>query len=146
VERIAVLRLHPRTTLTELIDIPQTILDFAGIDANPSMQGKSLRQLLTGHANLHQHKPFVLSEYYDAIKYEGSIGSRGSMYFDGRYKICVYHDADTGELFDHHEDPDEHNDLWDLDEFKDLKRDLRQRHFNAMMQHSGGGPERTADY
>lgn len=132
--------------LTELVDVPQTILDFAGVEADSFMQGKSLRPLLTGNVDLHEHKPFILSEYYDAISYEGSIGSRGSMYFDGRYKICVYHDANTGELFDHHNDPDEHNDLWDQEEFQTLKCELLQQHFNAMMQKSGKGPERSADY
>ncbi|MBO6727809.1 MAG: sulfatase-like hydrolase/transferase [Rhizobiaceae bacterium] len=132
--------------LVELVDLPQTILEFAGIDASNFMQGQSLVPLLTGVVDQNRHKDFVLSEYFDAINYEGSIGSRGSMYFDGRYKLCVYHDAGTGELFDHHDDPDEHNDLWDLPGFQCLKKDLLQKHFNAMMQKSGKGPDRTADF
>lgn len=132
--------------LAELVDIPQTILDFAGIDHHHLMQGQSLKSLLTGQTEPNIHKPFVLSEYYDAINYDGSIGSRGSMYFDGRYKLCVYHDADTGELYDHNTDPDEHYDLWDNPEFSALRCELLSKHFNAMMQKSGKGTERTADY
>lgn len=132
--------------LVELVDIPQTILDFAGIEQSSYMQGKSLHPLLIGDADLQNHKPYVLSEYYDAIAYPGSVGSRGSMYFDGRYKLCVYHDANTGELFDHHHDPDEYNDLWDNEESRSLKCELLQKHFNAMMKNSGAGPERTDDY
>lgn len=132
--------------LTELVDLPQTILDFAGVEADSAMQGKSLHPLLTGQADLHQHKPHVLCEYYDALGFEGSNGSRGSMYFDGRYKLCVYHDAETGELFDHASDPDEHIDLWDNPEFQSLKCELVQKHFNAMMLNSGKGPQRSADY
>lgn len=132
--------------LVELVDIPQTILDFAGVTHSTFMQGRSLRPLLVGDVDVHDHKPHVLSEYYDAINYDGSIGSRGSMYFDGRYKLCIYHDADTGELFDHNSDPDEHIDLWDSSEHRALKCELLRKHFNAMMAHSGKGPERTADF
>lgn len=131
--------------LTELIDLPETILDFAGLPEDAQMQGQSLYPLLTGTGPAPK-RDFVISEYYDAIEYPGSIGSRGSMYFDGRYKLCVYHDAGTGELFDLETDPDEHADLWDVPEMKPLRDDLLAAHFNAMMLRSGRGPERTADY
>ncbi len=132
--------------LVELVDIPPTILDFVGVSWQANMQGRSLKPLLTGDVDLHEHKPYVLSEYYDAINYDGSVGSRGSMYFDGRYKLCIYHDAGIGEFFDHNTDPDEHIDLWDSPEHQGLKNDLLLKHFNAMMSHSGKGPERSADF
>ena len=132
--------------LVELVDIPQTLLDFAEIPHQSVMQGKSLRPLLCGKSALNDHKPYVLSEYYDALNYAGSVGSRGSMYFDGRYKLCVYHDANTGELFDHRSDPGEHTDLWDSEDHLLLRCALLQRHFNAMMLRSGAGPERIDDY
>jgi hypothetical protein len=67
----------------------------------------TLYSLLRGDSALHQHKPYVLSEYFDALGFPGSIGSRASMYFDGRYKLNVYHDAEEGELFDLANDPHE---------------------------------------
>jgi hypothetical protein len=68
------------------------------------------------------------------------------MYFDGRYKLCMYHDAGTGELFDQHLDPHEFNDLWDEPGSQDLRHELMEKHFNAMMLRSGMGPPRLADF
>ncbi len=132
--------------LVELLDIAPTLLDFSGLPTPGYMQGKSLRPLLTGQLDADQHKAFVLSEYFDALRYEGSVGSRASMYFDGRFKLCVYHDGELGELFDLASDPDEFNDLWDSPAHEALKHRLMHLHFNAMMRASGAGPERTADY
>jgi arylsulfatase len=132
--------------LVELVDMPATLLEAAGIDRPYQNQGKSLVGLLSGEADLDMHKPYVLSEYFDALRMPGSVGSRGSMYFDGRYKLNVYHDADLVELFDLTTDPNEFDDLWQDAGRSELKLDLLQRHFAAMMKVSGFGPERVADY
>lgn len=132
--------------LVEMVDIAQTILDFVDLAPNEAMQGKSLYGLLTGVSDIREHKPYVLSEFSDALGYEGSLGSRASMYFDGRYKLCVYHDAATGELYDHRKDPGEFMNLWDDAEKQVLKLKLIERHFNAFMKKSGKGPVRVADF
>jgi arylsulfatase A-like enzyme len=132
--------------LVELVDLAPTILELADFPVPPDMQGRSLSPLLAGRAPPDRHKAYVLSEYFDALRFPGSVGSRGSMYFDGRYKICVYHDAGLGELYDLRADPQEFVDLWDDPASQPLRLQLLERHFNAMMCVSGAGPERTADY
>lgn len=132
--------------LVELVDLPPTILEFAGIPIPSVMQGRSLLPPLEGRAEPDRHKPYVLSEYFDALQFESSVGSRASMFFDGRYKLCVYHDAGIGELFDHQSDPNEFEDLWHDPASEPVKCRLLNQHFNAMMCVSGTGPERTADY
>jgi hypothetical protein len=68
------------------------------------------------------------------------------MYFDGRYKLNMYHDVGVGELFDHQGDPNEHYDLWDSADHRELKAGLVESSFSAMMLRSGSGPQRIEDY
>lgn len=132
--------------LVELVDLPATLLESAGIPIPSQNQGKSLYPLLTGESDLHQHKNYVLSEYFDALSFPDSIGSRGSMYYDGRFKLNIYHDAEEGELFDLSTDPNEFHDYWNDPQFKQKKSELIHHHFSAMMKISGSGPERISDF
>jgi len=132
--------------LVELVDIAPTLLEAASLPVPAHIQGKSLLPMLTGSAPLAEHKAYVLSEYFDALLYKGSRGSRASMYFDGRYKLSVYHDAGLGELFDLVADPQEFEDHWNDPAYGDLKCQLLNRHFNAMMNVSGIGPSRSSSY
>ena len=132
--------------LVELVDIAPTLLDLADIDVPITMQGKSLAPMLKGEDALDFHKPYVLSEYFDCLRFPGSVGSRGSMYFDGRFKLNIYHDIGEGELFDLKSDPDEFEDRWHDPQYSDIKSGLISKHFNAMMKVSGAGPERTHDF
>ena len=132
--------------LVELVDLPATLFEAAGLETPAQDQGRSLLPLLDGRHADDTHKPYVLSEYFDAIRFPGSIGSRGSMYFDGRYKLSVYHDAAEGELFDLATDPGEFDDLWPDPAHASLRFDLLRQHFAAMMAVSGKGPPRVADY
>lgn len=132
--------------LVELVDLPATILESAGLALPDQNQGKSLYGLLTGNGDVHQHKPYVLSEYFDALSFPNSVGSRGSMYYDGRFKLNVYHDAEEGELFDLETDPGEFHDRWNDTQFSAKKAELIHRHFNAMMKVSGAGYKRIGDF
>ena len=72
--------------------------------------------------------------------------SHGTMYFDGRYKLCVYHGHDIGELYDLESDPDEFNNLWDDPQQKDLKSQLLLSHIDAFAGTTTAGIERTKAY
>ncbi|MCD1636423.1 sulfatase-like hydrolase/transferase [Martelella mediterranea] len=132
--------------LVELVDLPATLCDAAKVPRMYQDQGKSLFPLLTGKAPLNTHKDRVLSEFWDAISFPGSRGSRGSMYFDGRYKLNIYHDVGEGELFDLETDPDEFVDLWNDPDHAALRARLTERAFSEMMLVTGIGPERVADF
>lgn len=132
--------------LVELIDIPSTLCDAAELPPMEQDQGKSLFSILTGEAPLHEHKRRVLSEFWDAISFPGSRGSRGSMYFDGRYKLALYHDVSQGELYDLESDPCEFNDLWLDPSHRDLRLKLTEQSFAEFMMVSGIGPKRVADF
>ena len=132
--------------LVELVDIPQTLLEAAGLPAGDGMQGKSLWSLLTGTAPADFHRPYVLCEYFDALGMPDARHTRGSMYFDGRHKLSVYHGLELGELYDLHADPTELDDLWDDPAHRALRCDLTARAFDALMLVSDPGPPRTGSY
>ncbi len=123
--------------LVELIDLSATLLDLAGIEAHEAMRGQSLLPILTGDADPDRHRPFVRCEYFDALDEVNVQRSRSfaTMYRDERYKLCVYHTHDTGELYDLREDPWEFDDLWAHPDYKDIHRELLEASFNAAMIH-----------
>lgn len=132
--------------LVELVDIPQTLLDAAGLPEGEGMQGKSLWPLLTGAVPADVHKPYVLCEYFDALGMPDARHTRASMYFDGRHKLSIYHSHGTGELYDLVEDPSEFRDLWDEPEQRSLRCTLTGRAFDALMNVCEPGPRRTGNY
>ncbi|MCD6291067.1 MAG: sulfatase-like hydrolase/transferase [Anaerolineae bacterium] len=127
--------------LVELVDIVPTLLEITGLPIPNDMAGKSLLPILTGQAAPDHHHDFVLSEYRDTLA--RPYASRGSMIFDGRYKLCVYHGHEVGELYDLQEDPHEFHNLWDDPDKQSIKLDLMKRAFDAFILASDLGPERA---
>lgn len=130
--------------LVELVDLAPTLLEATGIKIPYYMQGKSLLSLLKGRSSPNKHKMYIISEYNDALALPDK--THGSMYFDGRYKIIVYHNHDVGELYDLETDPGEFNNLWELPDYRELKCTLMKKHFDAMMSTISAGIERTGIY
>lgn len=117
--------------LVELVDIAPTLLDIAGIEVPYYMQGKSLLPILEGAVgDGYTHKDHVYSEYYYAL-----LGSHdnvyATMYYDGRYKLVVFHGEEVGELYDHERDPDEFHNLWDDEAYMVKKLELMKKSFDA---------------
>lgn len=117
--------------LVELVDIAPTLLDIAGIEVPYYMQGKSLLPILEGAVgDGYTHKDHVYSEYYYAL-----LGSHdnvyATMYYDGRYKLVVFHGEEVGELYDHERDPDEFHNLWDDEAHMVKKLELMKKSFDA---------------
>ena len=119
---------HRSDALVELHDLAPSILELAGIEVPDRMQAKSLLPILTGETD--HHRDHVLCEYYRALGY-APLDANGTMLFDGRYKICVYHESEPGELYDLQTDPGEFDNLWDKPEFADLKMHMLKRCFDA---------------
>jgi arylsulfatase len=138
-----------KEALVETIDIAPMLLEVAGIAIPEDMQGKSLIPLLV-EENLDGkqiHKEFVSCEYHGAIG--GDImtdQTHGVMYFDGKYKVCVYHGHEVGEIYDLENDPSEFNNLWFSSDFQNTKADLINRAFLGYLGTIGPGVERTGVY
>ena len=134
--------------LVELIDLAPTLLDAIGLPVPADMQGRSLVPVLEGRADPETIKPYVLSEYWDAIECpDGKQDhTHATMYFDGRYKSVIYHGHGLGELYDLAEDPDEVDDLWDKPEATKLKQKVALRHLDAYAESTWAGIDRTGAY
>jgi arylsulfatase len=70
--------------------------------------------------------------------------AHGTMLFDGRHKIAVYHGRDEGELYDLESDPDEYDNLWYKPEYADLRFELTKRCFDASVFTMDPYPPREA--
>ncbi len=133
--------------LVELVDLAPTILDAAGIPVPESMQGESLLPILKGERDPGTHKPYVVSEYHGAIGGNAMPDqSHGAMYFDGRYKVCVYQGHEEGEIYDLAEDPGEFENLWYRKDFTEKKAGLLHRAYSAYLSTSDAGIRRTHPY
>ena len=119
--------------LVELLDMTATILDLTGVSPEHPIQGTSLVPILTGDAPPDVHRDFVRCEYFDALDphFTGGTGSFATMHRTDRYKLCLYHDHNLGELYDLQTDPWEFDDLWDSPHHQEIKHRLIHESFDA---------------
>jgi len=130
-------------------DVTATILDFFGLAAPPTVQGKSLLPLLRGTAD-HLHD-FAVSGRFIYEQQEGSTDT--SYQFDGmagarsqvcartvtteRWSyVCAPFDVKS-ELYDLTSDPNQNHDL--IDECPDVARQFREELIRFLVAH--GAPE-----
>lgn len=133
--------------LVELVDLAPTLLDAAGFAIPYYIQGKSLMPIVTGEKDKSYHKDSVICEYHGAIGGNTMYDqTHGIMYYDGRYKICIYEGHEVGEIYDLENDPGEFDNLWFEKEHKDLKLELLQKAMKRYMTTNSPGVIRAALY
>ena len=130
--------------LVELTDVVPTLLDALSLPTPGNVQGMSLWPILTGQAPPDTHRPFVRSEYHDAL--DQPHASHANMLFDGRHKLVVYHGQRVGELYDLQADPHEFVNLWDDPGARGRKCELMVRLFDATMLATDEGQPRVGRY
>ncbi len=129
------IKANRQEALVELMDLPQTILDLAGLPHHPGMQGKSLAPLLTGEQVEDYHKDDIYCESYNACTGHNGDSAHpafATMIRTERYKLVVAHNLNTGELYDLKEDPNEFNNRWNDPLHADIKNKLLLRMVNRM--------------
>jgi arylsulfatase A-like enzyme len=133
--------------LVELTDIAPTLLEAAGQDPDPCMQGRSLWPLLTGTTEPDEHRSSVYAEFY-----EGKPGHTdpeipwATMIRTERYNLVRMHNLDAGELYDLQEDPQETDNHWDDPAYATQKVDLLERLTDRMADTVDPCPERTGKW
>lgn len=111
----------------ELVDLAPTVLDAAGLERYPGMQGRSLWPVLTGETA--EHRPDIYSEYYQAIPngYRMHGGAHATHLRTERYALTAAHSLNTGELYDLERDPGEVENRWDDPAYTVIKAELLAR-------------------
>ena len=131
--------------LVELTDLPQTLLDAAGVAHHGGMQGRSLWPLLIGEADLHHHRDDLYCEYYNGMNPHRDPAPFLTMVATGRYKLVADH-GHGGELYDLAEDPGEVRNLWGRPEHLALKAELLERLAARMAWTADPLPPRLTKY
>jgi len=128
-------KIEPGTTndyLVQNLDIPETILDAAGIAIPSDMQGRSLLPLFE-----EENPEWRDAVYYHYYEYPGihAVKRHYGVRTD-RYKLIhFYYDVDEWELYDLQRDSHEMNNLIDNPDYDDIKEQLMTRLQELQMQY-----------
>jgi arylsulfatase A-like enzyme len=118
--------------LVELTDLPQTILDAAGLPHHPGMQGRSLWPLLTGEVDADFHRDDVYAEYYNAMPWHREPTAQMTMVRTTTHKLVMDHAHNTGELYDLVADLAETHNRWGDPAYAGIQMRMLQRLCNRM--------------
>lgn len=103
-----------RASLVELIDLGPTLLDYAGVEPDTRMDGRTMRPVLEGDP----------ASPHDAVF--SSFKNR-RMIRTARWKLVRYEGEPLGELYDLAADPDELINRWDDPTARPTRETLEQR-------------------
>ena len=106
------------------VDFAPTLLEYAGITPPAEMQGKSLKQNLTGKTP----KDWRKSMYYQYYEFPVPFGVKkhyGIRTHEHKL-IHYYHDIDCWELFDLKKDPLETNNVYSEPKYENIVEELKQ--------------------
>lgn len=105
------------TAMQSLVDLAPTFLNFCGITVPRTMTGVNQQNVWTGEQE-RARDHIVCENHHEPTTVHLKT------YVNERYKITVYYNREYGELFDLEEDPNEINNLWDKQEYSELKSQL----------------------
>ncbi len=111
--------------LVSNLDFAETFLDLAGAGIPDDMQGKSLVPILKGNTP----KDWRKEHYYHYYEYPGvhSVKRHYGIVTERFKLIHFYYDIDEWELYDLQKDPRELKNVYNDQEYSDIKVDLHER-------------------
>ena len=130
-------RLNKHLDLDEMalnVDVPQTILDIAGVQAPAQWQGKSLYPLVKGTSKSLQRDTILIEHLWEFANIPPSEGIRTK---DWKYFRYV-NDKSTEELYSLKDDPKEINNLAANPQYQKQLLALRQKHDELARRYSDG--------
>ncbi len=140
--RIPMLLRYPATvkggqTLNEVvanIDVAPTMLDFAGAEIPEHMDGRSMKDLVTGASD--DWRDYLLYEYYWERNYPHTPTTHAVL--GERFKYIRYHGVwDVDELFDQENDAEERINLINDPAYAETVTELNERLFELMEETHG---------
>jgi arylsulfatase A-like enzyme len=116
------------------IDLPATILDFAGLKGPSSYQGRSLRPPLNGKKPKEWRHDFFFEHLFEHPGIPKSEGTRNERY---TYLRWFQQQPVVEELYDHEKDFEETHNLVDVPRYRELLEEMRHR-TDELRDHYGG--------
>ncbi len=132
--------------LVELVDLAPTLLEWAGLERHPAMQGRSLQPLLNGEATLDEHRDDIYCEYYNSMPGHQDPQAHATMVRTNRHKLVAAHGTGGGELYDLETDPKETRNLWNDPDYTTVRLDLMTRLVDRMAWTVDPLPRREAGF
>ena len=130
-------------SLVELVDLPPTLLEAAGIPVPAGMQGRSLMRLFTGQSA--NHRDSIYSEHFDSSSLYDPPPMAACIR-TGRHKLSYYRHLQTGELYDLEKDPGEVENLWASSNAKGVRDEMMQKLMERMIDTVDPLPERRSQW
>ena len=109
--------------LVQNIDYAPTILDLAGIKIPGSMQGISMKPLLTTGAAASPKRKYLYYHYYE-YGVDHTVIPHVALRSD-RYKIIYYYTVDEWEFYDLNKDPGEQKNLINASSYKAAIKEMK---------------------
>ena len=132
--------------LVELVDLAPMLMEAAGMDIYPGMQGTSLWPLLTGQTDPHTHRDDVYCESYNCVVRHRNPKAYVTMVRTQTHKLNAVHGLDCGELYDLAADPNETTNLWDSPDHAGVKMAMLKRMVDRMAFTIDPLPPRISDW
>ncbi|MFV0503985.1 MAG: sulfatase [Lachnospirales bacterium] len=125
--------------ITEHVDIMSTILDIAGIRPPNGAQGISMLSALNGGSNAAREYAMTEFNCYDwGLNIKTLTGKN--------YKLTYYAGENFGELYNRNKDPNEFKNLWDIEEYKEIKGVLLKKLMDKIIETEDSIPIRIGKY
>ncbi len=113
-----------------LVDLPRTILGYAGLTPAQGTQGHDLRPVLAGDADRAADATLVECMPTPRVFQQTMVTHDG-------YKLVLYRDGEPGELYDLNADPDQYVNLYDDLARRPLRGDLLERFATLTLKNHG---------
>ncbi|MEO2128425.1 MAG: sulfatase [Christiangramia sp.] len=126
--------------MTQNLDFAETFLDYANAPVPESFQGRSLKPLLEGEVSDEQFRDALYYHYYDFPAFH-MVKKHYGIRTD-RYALMHFYDnIDQWEMYDLQKDPEEKNNIYDADEYAEVRKRLHQKLDSIMKKYND-----TADF
>jgi arylsulfatase A-like enzyme len=135
-------RIKPGSTSEGMIlnvDFAPTILEAAGAQPHPAMQGRSFMSLLGGKTPADWRKSMYYRYYYSHFETEPHFGVRTQ-----RHKLIYFNRISQWELYDLKRDPVEMNNVYDDPDYRNVVKELKKE-LKRLQNDLGDDPKDIGD-
>jgi arylsulfatase A-like enzyme len=122
------------------VDFGPTIMEAAGTEADPNMQGRSFLPLLMGTIPTDWRESMYYRYYYSHFETEPHYGVRTYT-----HKLIYFHRIDQWELYDLVKDPNEMNNVYSDSNYEPIVAELKKE-LKRLQQELGDDPDDHGDY